>query len=101
MYYAILLLRMENYINRHKCTSKQKGCVDVAEQQGKSTDFGASSVTANLNQKVVKAEFLFSGFQDQLNLRLMTVDPAFKLFRSMFPDSETNNYMVARRQHIC
>ena len=66
--------------------------MDVAEQQGKSTDFGA---------KVVKAEFLFSGFQDELNLRLMTVDPTFKLFRSMFPDSETNNYMDARRQHIC
>ena len=49
-------------INRHKDTSKHKGCVDATQRQRKLTDFGASSVTTNLDQKVVKAEVLFSGF---------------------------------------
>ena len=40
-----------------------KGYVDTAQRQRKLTDFGANSVTANLTQKVVKAELLFSGFR--------------------------------------
>ena len=36
--------------------------VDAAQRQRKLTDFGASWATENLNQKVVKAELLFSGF---------------------------------------
>ena len=48
-------------VDRYKETSKHKGYVDAAQRQRKSTNFGASSVTANLNQKVLKAELLFSG----------------------------------------
>ena len=51
----------ENDINRHKDTSKCKEYVDAAQQR-KLTNFGASSVTANLNQKVMKAELLFFWF---------------------------------------
>ena len=39
--------------------SKHMGYVNVAQQQRKLTDFGASSATANLDQKVVKAELFF------------------------------------------
>ena len=48
--------------------------------KGKLTNFGASSVTANLDQKVMKAELLFSGF--------LVEHTAKKLFRKMFPDSK-------------
>ena len=52
----------ENDINRHKDTSKHKEYVDAAQQQRKLTNFGGSSATANLNQKVMKAELLFFWF---------------------------------------
>ena len=42
----------ENDINRHKDTSKHKGYRDAAQRQIKLINFGASSATANLNQKV-------------------------------------------------
>ena len=42
--------------------SKHMGYVNVAQQQRKLTDFGASSATANLDQKVVKAELFFFQF---------------------------------------
>ena len=35
--------------NRNKDTSKHKRHVDAAQQQGRLTDFGASSATVNLN----------------------------------------------------
>ena len=50
----------ENGINRHKDTSKHKGHVDASQRQRKLTD--ASSATASFDQKVVKAELLFSVF---------------------------------------
>ena len=52
------------------------------------TNFGASSTTANLDQKVVKAELLFPGFLVKHNLPLSTANHAVKLFRNMFPDSK-------------
>ena len=76
-----------NHINRHKDTSKHKGYVNAAQRQRKLADIGASSATANLEQKVVKAELLFSGFLVKHNLPLSTADHAAKLFRNMFPDS--------------
>ena len=57
--------------------------------KGKLTNFGASSVTANFDQKVMKAELLFSGFLVEHNLPLSIADhTAKKLFRKMFPDSK-------------
>ena len=72
---------------QNKDTSKHKGYVNAAQRQRKLTDLGASSATANLEQKVVKAELLFSGFLVKHNLPLSTADHAAKLFRNMFPDS--------------
>ena len=88
----------ENDINRHNDTSKHKGYVDAAQRQRKLTDFGArSSATANLDQKVAKAELLFTGFLVEHNLPLSTADHAAKLFRNMFPDSKiVNKYRCGR-----
>ena len=80
-----------NDINRHKETSKHKGYVDAAQQQRRLTNFGASSATANLEQKVVKTEVFFSGFLVEYNLPLSTADYSAKLFRNMFPDSKVVN----------
>ena len=81
----------ENDINRQKDTLKHEGYVDAAQGQRKLTNFGASSATANLDQKAVKAELLFFGFLVEHNLLLSTPDHAAKLFRSMFPDSKIVN----------
>ena len=81
----------ENYINRHKNTSEHRGYVNAAQQQRKLTDIGGSSAAANLNQKVVEAELLFSGFLVEHNLPLSTTDHAAQLFRNMFPDSKIVN----------
>ena len=62
-----------------------------AAQQRKLTNFGASSATANLSQKVVKADLLLSGFLIEHNLPLITADHNAKLFRNMFPDSKMVN----------
>ena len=83
--------RGENDINRHKDTSKHKRHVDVAQRQRKLTDFGATSVTANLDLKVVKAELLFSGFLVEHNPPLSIADDAAKLFGNRFPGSKTEN----------
>ena len=81
----------EKDINRHKDISKHKGYVDAAQQQRKLTNFGASSTTAHFDQKVVKAELLFTGFLVEHNLSLSTADHAGKLFKNMFPDSKIVN----------
>ena len=80
--------RGENDINRHKETSKHKEYVDAAQRQIKLTNFGASLATANLEQKVVKSELLFSGFLLKHNLPFSTADHTAKIFRNMFPDSQ-------------
>ena len=59
---VISILHMEEKmipIDRCKDTSKYKGYVDAAQWQRKLTNFGAGSATANLNQKVLKADLLF------------------------------------------
>ena len=43
-------------------TSKHKEYMNSTKRQRKLTDFSASSATANLDQKVVKAELPFSSF---------------------------------------
>ena len=58
-----------------------------AQWQTKLTDFGASSVTTNLNQKLVKAELLFSGFLVEHNLHFRTADHTANLFKIMFSNS--------------
>ena len=56
--------------------------VDSAQRQRKLNGFGASSTTRpkNLNQKVVKAELLLSGFLVERNLSLSTANHAAKVF---------------------
>ena len=46
----------ENDINRHKGTSQHKGYADAAQRQRKLTSSGEISVTANVNEKVIKVE---------------------------------------------
>ena len=63
----------------------------------KITDFGASSATANLDQKEVKAKLIFFGFLIEHELPLTTANHAAKLFRNMFPDSKiVNKYRCGR-----
>ena len=89
----------ENDINRHKDTSKLKVYVDTAQRQRKLTDFGASSATTNLDQKLVKAGLIFSDFLVERNLTLSTADHAAKLLRNMFPESKiVNKYRCGRRK---
>ena len=60
-------------------------------------DFGASSATANLDQKVVKAKLLFSAFLVEHKLPLTSADHLAKIFRNMFPDFEImNKYRYGR-----
>ena len=69
----------------------------LRNDKNKLTDFGASSVTSNLNQKVVKAKLLFSGFLVEHELPLATANYVAKLFRNMFPDSKiVNKYRCGR-----
>ena len=56
--------------DRYKDTSKHRGYVDAAQQQRKLTNFGAGLATANLIQKVLKAELLYSGLLVEHNLPL-------------------------------
>ena len=69
----------------------------ILRKDKKLIDFGASSATAILDQKVVKAKLLFSGFLFEHELSLTTADHAAKLFRNMFPDSKiVNKYRCGR-----
>ena len=69
----------------------------ILRNDKKLTHFGASSDTANLDQKVVKTKLLFSGFLIEHELSLTTANHAAKLFRNMFPDSKiVNKYRCGR-----
>ena len=57
----------------------------------KLTDFGASSVTANLGQKVVKVKLLFSAFLVEHEFLLTSAHHAAKIFRNIFPDFKLMN----------
>ena len=48
-------------------------------------------MTANLDQKVVKAEFPFYGFPVEHKLPLSNPDHGAKLFRKMVPDFKVVN----------
>ena len=67
----------------------------------KLTSFGTNLATNNFDQKVMKAEILFSGFLGKHNLAVGTKDCAAKLFRKMFPDlklvNKWNNNVVKHR----
>ena len=52
--------------------------MDAAQWQRELNSFGASSVTANLNQKVVKAGLLFSGFLAEHNLAFNQIWVGFR-----------------------
>ena len=52
----------ENDISRHKDISKHEKYVDAAQRQRKLTDLSASSVTVNLDQKVVEVKLFFFWF---------------------------------------
>ena len=69
----------------------------ILRNDTKLTNFGASSVTANLDQKVVKTKLFFSGFLVEHKLPLTTACHAAKLFRNMIPDSKiVNKYRCGR-----
>ena len=78
----------QNDISKHNATETHKKYVEAETKQRKLIDFTASSATANLDEKVTKAEILFSGFLVEHNLPLATADHTSKLFKSMFPDSK-------------
>ena len=69
--------------NDIKNTRTPQGIRDIyVQRQRKLNGFGASSTTRpkNLNQKVVKAELLLSGFLVERNLSLSTANHAAKVF---------------------
>ena len=95
---AISVLHMEEkMISIDTRTPQSVRDMWILRNDKKLTDFGASSATANLDQKVVKAKLLFSGFLFEHKLPLTTADHAAKLFRNMFPDSKiVNKYRHGR-----
>ena len=69
----------------------------ILRNHKKLTNFGASSATANLDQKVAKAKLHFSGFLVEHELPLTNANHAAKLFRNIFPDSKiVNKYRCGR-----
>ena len=93
---AISVLHMEKMISIDTRTLQRISDI-CSTTTKKVTNFDARSTTANLDQKVVTAEVLFSGFLVKYNLPLSTADHAVKLFRNMFPDSKImNKYRCGR-----
>ena len=95
---AISVLHMEEkMISIDTRTPQSVRDMWILRNDKKLTDFGASSATANLDQKVVKAKLNFSAFLVEHELLLTTADHAAKLFRNMFPDSKVvNKYRCGR-----
>ena len=92
----------ESDFNGHKDTSKHKGYVGILHNNKKLTNFCASSATANLDIKVVKAKLLFSAFLVEHELPLTSAHHAAKIFRNMFPDFKTMNkyWYYTKRTHM-
>ena len=90
---AITVLCMEEKMISIDTRTPQgiKDMLILRNDKKKLIDFGASSATGNLDQKVVKAKLLFSGFLVEHELPLTTADHAVKLFRNMFSDSKIEN----------
>ena len=77
-----------NDIKRHLETPKHKSNVTSLKSSHSLTDWGLSTVTNKLNEKVTRDELLFSELMAEHNLSIATADNAGSLVREMFPDSK-------------
>ena len=73
----------------HLETPKDKSKVTSHKSSCSLSDWGSSTATNKLNEKVTRAELLFSGFIAVHNLSIATADHSGSLFREIFPDSKT------------
>ena len=78
----------ENDIKKHIGTPKHKSNVTSLKSSRSLTDWGSSTATNKLKEKVTRDELLFSGFIAEHNLSIATADHAGSVFREMFPDSK-------------
>ena len=73
----------QNDIKRHTETPKHKSNVRSLKSSRSLTDWGSSTSTNKLDEKVTRAELIA-----EHNLSIATADHAGSLFRKMFPDSK-------------
>ena len=78
----------EKDIKRHLETPKHKSSVKFLKLSCSLTDWASSTATNKLNEKVTRAELLFSGFIAEHNFSIATADHAGSLFGEMFLDTK-------------
>ena len=79
----------ENDVKRHITLNKHIEAVSALKStQRLSNFFPGNSANATLDEKVIKAELLFTGFLCEHNLPIATAEHSGKLLKIMFPDSK-------------
>ena len=78
----------ENAIKWHLETSKNKSNITSLKLSCSLTDWQSSTETNKLDEKVTRAETLFSGFIAEHNLSITTADHTGNLLREMIQDSK-------------
>ena len=73
----------ENDIKKHIGTPKHKSNITSLKSSRSLTDWGSSTATNKLNEKVSRAELLFSVFITEHSLSIATADHARSLFRDV------------------
>ena len=78
----------ENDIKRHVALNKHVQTVAALKSTQNVSKFFAGSSSSCTEDKIIKAELLFTGFLCEHNLPISTADHSGKLFKRMFPDSK-------------
>ena len=76
----------ENDVKRRLETLKHKSNVKSLISSSSLTDWGSSTATNKLDEKVTQGELLFSGLIAEYKLSIATADNAGSSFREIFPD---------------
>ena len=78
----------ENDIKRHVALNKHVQTVAAPKSTQNVSNFFAGSSSSCTEDKIIKAELLFTGFLCEHNLPISTADHSGKMFKRMFPDSK-------------
>ena len=83
-------------------TPKHKSNITSLKSSRSFMDWRSFTATNKLDEKVTRAELLFSGFITEHNLSIATTDHAGSLFREMFPNSKiAAKYICKRTKTTC
>ena len=86
-----------NDIKQHITRASHKRCEEIRKLAPNLVEFTKKDHSSSLQNKVMKAELLFTDFLIEHNVPIAASDHSNELFRKMFPDSEISKKYACKR----